>query len=409
MTDHVINSNMKSAILMNLATKPVDYAYKVGDSAPIMAKSISEISPDSGGNFPFAMNQQKLIWKIPKADLVYDAVIKVQYTTTTAADVSKQYPAIDMTRTCALKSNNKTSTFIDRGAMKCLIDDLPSEARDYSFRGAAPLTVGPERFNADSTTACVSYLRIPFSFFQNQRKSIDVYYYEQLSLEWELESPDGSGLGAVQITGATLFLYTKRYSDEYKAVLRSKNQDPAKNLNILTWSTFTEAVQCYHATTNKIKLNNTFPVIKTFVSLVPTKASYQKQPARINSLSITLAGKQLWFNVPTYIAQLESGQYSSSTKVVTTGSNDNDGTIVDGTLSWDDNKAVVITWNLDPSKDDEYCSGGFSFANVGSPEIEVKCETMANFADYELLVVHKYLSIVEFDNMNGSVSKAIEQ
>ncbi len=410
MVDFVISSNQSSVILRSLAEAEVmPLEYEIAPSYPLLGKQYKELQTTSGAAVG-AMNGQEIAFNINKSMLLRDMMIKTTFTTTTTTmdTAVEQMPGLMMYEWIQLRTNNKVIQTMSDSAIIARVEESSENVKTAIYRRALPLVVTTEVLNATSTSASVTYTPVFSSFFEDTRNNFDLNFYEQLSLNCKFNTTVKAGFLATTTTIGivTLWVWTYRPDDKYYDYLRSKNQNPAKPLNMLTWNTYTERQACVGTTTQTMRLNVNYPVFKTYVMLKPILAVVKGQFAKIDSIEFSVGGTKLLENVPNLVARWESEKTGSSgAKILTAGTNDNAGSITNGTYGYDDNKAICFNWGLLPQN---YVSnsGAVSFSQINYPQIIVNHQTITA-ANYEVSVVHYYWNILTLDSSNGSVNVTV--
>lgn len=409
MTDQIINSNQSSVILRTLAdAETMDLSYEIAPSYPLLAKQYREITAN-GGAVNQSMNGQEIAFNITKSMLLRDLMIKTTFTTTTTTIDNKQYVGLNMFEWIQLRTNNKVILTISDAYIQARTEHSPEYLKNGIYRRALCLTATTEVLNATSTAASCTYTPVFSSFFDDIRNAFDLNFYEQLSLNCKFNTTVKAGIVPTTLTigTPTLWVWTYRPDDKYYDLLRSKNQNPSRPLNMLCINTFTERQVCTSTTANTMRLNVNYPVIRTYVMVRPVVASLKGQCAKIDSVDFYVGGTKLLESVPHCVANWESSKFGASgSKLLTIGTNDNNGTFAAGTFGFDDSRCICFDWSLKPH-DRLSCSGAISFSQINYPQITVNTQSLSTASNYEICVVHEYWNIISCDSSNGSVNISV--
>lgn len=409
MTDQILTSNQSSVILRTLAeAEVVDNSYEIAPSYPLLAKQYREL-PANGGAINAAMNGQEISFNITKSMLLRDLMIKTTFTTTTTTiDAAVNYPGLNMFEWIQLRTNNKVILTLSGEYLQARTEHSPEHIKNAIYRRAMCLTATTEVLDTDSTTGgSVCYTPVFSSFFEDVRNAFDLNFYEQLSLNCKFNTTVKAGFVPTTLTlgTSTLWAWTYRPDDKYYDLLRAKNQNPSKPLNMLCYNTFTERQTCTSTTTNTMRLNVNYPVVRTYVMVRPTVASLKGQCFKIDSVEFLVGGTKLLESVPYCVANWESSKHGASgMKLLTIGSNN--GVLTAGTYGYDDSRCVMFDWSLKPH-DRLSCSGAISFSQINYPQITVNTQSLTTASNYEIVVIHEYLNIVSCDSSNGSVNISV--
>lgn len=410
--DQIIQSNQSSVILRSLADSEVqDLSYEISPSYPILASQFRELQPTSG-SFG-AMNNQEISFNINKSALLQDLMIRTQFVTATALTTSvtsMQYPGLCMFEQIQIKTNNKVIMTLSDAAIKAMVDHMPEHKKLGVMRRAMPLLATTELLNTDSTAATVTYTPLFASFFESVKNAFDLSFYEQLSVSCKFNTLAKAGFAGASCTlsNATLWVWTYRPDDKYYDLLRSRNQNITRPLNMLIFNSFCERQTCTSTTQNVMRLNVNYPVFKTFVMLTPTATGVAllQQAAKIDSVEFSVGGTKLIEACPYNVANWKSDKSGASPlKPVSIGTNNNAGTLTYGVTVSDASRSICFDWGLEPQNWLSN-SGAISFSQINYPQITVNHQAITA-ANYEVVVVHLYWNILTLDSTNGSCQISI--
>lgn len=392
--DLILESNRSSVILSSLAKADVvDTSYFIEDSYPLLAKTYRKSAPTNPSTISaVVMNNQEISFNLNKSMLLRDALIKTSFTTTTTS-MGAIYPGIKMFDTIQIKTNNKVLFNITDVGIKSWYEQQNGGVLSFLTRAALPLTDVTEVLNATSTAATHCYTYLPCSFFDSVRNNLDLNFYEQVTVTCRFSTPARAGFPTtVTLSNCDIWTWLWRPDDKYYDMLRSKNQNPSKPLNMLTWNTFTERYICTGLTQNTMRLNCNYPVFKTVIRLNPVTTALAGSEMKIDSFSFTVGGTEVITSAQKLVADLEKTRKGAASMICSSAT----------ALVRDDKQGVTIDWGMDPH-DWTYNSGAVSFSQLNYPQFVVNHQTLTTAADYELSVVHFYFNVLTLDSTNGSI------
>jgi hypothetical protein len=353
------------------------------------------------------MNGQEISFNITKNMLLRDLMIRTTFTTTTTTMAADQMCGLHMFESITLRTNNKVILTLSDSYIVARTEHETEAVKNGIYRRALCLLSTTEFADVDSVTGIsCTYTPVFSSFFEDTRANFDLNFFEQLSLNCKFNTSARAGFPTTTIGSSTLWVWTYRPDDKYYDMLRSKNMNVSKPLNMLTYNTFTERQACVGTTTQTMRLNVNYPVFKTYIMLKPIHAAMVGRYAKIDSFDFSIGGTKLLEAVPNLVGNWESSKNgASSLKLTTIGTNNNAGSIVAGTMGFDDSRCICLDWGLLPQN---YLtnSGAISFSQINYPQITINHQALTA-AYFEVSVSHLYWNIVTCDSSNGSCSISI--
>lgn len=405
MTDLVIASNKTSQLLNTLIDSEVaDLSYSVPPSYPLLAKQVVEINAEN--SVSGAIDGKEVTFKINRSQLVRNMAIKTFFTTTGATAVTTSPLGLNLFQWIQLKSQNKVLMTLSDASIRSRVDDSPVEAQTIMFRRALPLDPDSDRPPVSETTlddpaAC--YTPIFSAFFEKTENNLDLSFYEQLNITAKYNdlarTNAGTGVTAITLSDAKLYIWSYIPDQKYLDVLRSRNQVPSKPLSMLGYSTFTERKTCTSVTNTKMRLNVNHPVYKTFINVRPIIVG-QPNNAAITKFTLSMGGVQLLNDISVTNGRYESEMSGAGALIVSS----------DSAVSYHDDKSICLDWGLLPQEAHAQCGGAVSFSNINYPEIDVTYgDLTANggAAAYEVQVVHWFYQIYTMSSSDGSVEVSV--
>jgi len=395
MADLVLESNRSSVILSSLAKAEVlDLSYEIEPSFPILSKLPRVITANNPATIAAqAMNGQEITFNINKAMLLRDLYIRTTFTTTTTS-LAVTYPVgLNIFEYIQIKTNNKVIHTLTGEAIRSWLENKNSSPRVQAWRMALPLVAATEGVNATSTAASATYTYIPCSFFDQTKNNFDLNFYEQLSVTCKFNTVARAGMPTTTLDASSLYMWLWRPDDKYYDMLRSKNQNPSKPLNMLCWNSYTERLACTSTTTTTMRLNCNYPVFKTVFRIKPITLALGGVEATITSYAFSIGGTELISTMTKLVGEWEKHKFGANTLVCTTNGS---------TVTKSDNDGITIDWGMEPQNWVSN-SGACSFTQLNYPQLVVNYPSLTA-ADYEVVVTHFYWNILTLDSTNGSVS-----
>lgn len=395
MSDLVIESARSSVILGSLAKAEVlDLSYEIEPSYPILSKFPRVISANNPTTIAAqAMNGQEITFNINKAMFLRDLYVRTTFTTTTTS-LAVTFPVgMNIFEYIQIKTNNKVIHTLTGEAIRSWIENKPASVRAQASRMALPLVAATESVNATSTAASSTYTYIPASFFDQTKNNFDLNFYEQLSVTCKFNTVARAGMPTTTLAAADLYTWLWRPDDKYYDMMRSKNQNPSKPLNMLCWNSYTERLACVAATTTTMRLNCNYPVFKTVFRIKPITLALGGVEATITSFAFSVGGTELISTMLKTVSEWEKHKHGASSLVCTTNAS---------TVTKSDNDGITIDWGMEPQNWVSN-SGACSFSQLNYPQLLVNYPSLTA-ADYEVVVTHFYWNILTLDSQNGSVN-----
>jgi hypothetical protein len=396
MTDQVLLSNAQSVILNTLSKEPEDLSYEAGPSFPILAKTLRQTQSDR--SVTGAPAGQEVEFSITRSYLLRNMAIQSVLTCATGNQTTP-FPGLSLFEYIQLKSNNKVIMTMSDAYIIARAQDC-GYAKSTAIHRRALLLNSTTYAPINTSTAVTTFTPVFCSFFEDTRNNFDLNFFEQLKLTCKFNTSARNGLSDPWLT-ATCTLWTWGYmmSPKDYDLLRAKNQRPNEKLNMLTYNSFLEKTVCTAATTTTMNLFVNYPVFKTFVFVKNNVATTGLGAmARINSLSVVVAGVSMYETVPNPVIKYEQ-EIEGSAAV---GPAD---LISDLIISRLTESVICINWGCRPM-DRINNSGAFSFSNVNRPQIIVNY-TSLTAANFDVYAVHEYWNILSLDSNNGSVDISV--
>ncbi len=402
MTDLILQSNNTSAILRSLASGEVqDYSYSISPGAPLLAKKYIQIQPKQAVNGVPA--SQEVSFALNKADLLRDLQIQTIYTiSATTNEVATNAVGLQLYQYYEFRSLNKVIFRADDSYILARTHQCSAEKMTAIYRRAVPLsaTTGDGATVASDTTKMV-YTPIFCPFFEDVKNNYDLGFWEQMELVLRFNTTTRAGLAQALVTATpTLWVWTDRPSAEYYDMLRSKNNNPAAPLSMLTYSTFRESTVCTGTTSTSIRLNCTFPAFNTYFYLRDNTGTVSTASAwinPINSFDFSVGGTVLLQSVPKLVGNWESESNGSGCGIVCLGVTATAPTTVTKLA----NTVMALNWGLDIN-DRTTNTGSVSFNQLNNPTLTVYYSSLTA-ANFDIIVVHEYWTILKLDASNSAV------
>lgn len=396
MSDLILESNRSSVILSSLAKAEVkDLTYEIAPSYPILTKRHQVISANVPSTATGTLAGQEVTFNINKSMLWRDCALQTVYSTATATPLTA-FPGIQLIDYIQIKSNNKVFFNITGYAYRSWLENQPESIKVAAYRMAMALE--PTTEIPTVATSSVSYTLIPCSFFDAVMSNFDLNFYEQISVTVKYQASSALAcMYTVTLASASLWVFLWRPDDKYYDFMRSKNQNPSKPLNMLTWNSYTEPFVPTSATSNTVRLNCNYPVFKTVVRVVPvirdTTGYDDGLNVPITSLSFSVGGNEVLTTVPRSVGMLEKSRHGASFLVPTSAT----------AVTMDQVQGYTLDFGMEPQNWVSN-SGAVSFSQLNYPTITVVTPSMTNFAtEFLIQVTHFYWNILTLQSTNGSL------
>jgi hypothetical protein len=396
MTDLVIQSNQSSVILRSLAdaVQP-DLAYEIPPSFPILAKTYREIQPiNQPGNG--APEGKEVAFNLNKANLWRDCMAKTAFTQTTGTVVT-QHIGLSLFEKIEIRSNNKVIMTMSDSYILARTQQCTEAKANAIYRRALPLA--PITELPTTGVSSVTYTPVFSSFFERVENAFDLNFYEQIQLVFKFNTAAAMGTDALLTATMTLWVWTYKLDDSAYDMLRSKNQNPSRPLNMLCYNTFTESRSLIgtETTTCSFRLNTNYPVFNSYVMIKATTAAGVAALHRIESFDFEVGGTKLLESVPNLVGNWESEKHGASA-LIATAVGDQDRT---------DTKCIALNWGMSPMDRVEN-TGAVSFNQINFPQVTLRYTALAAPLNFKVVVVHEYWQIVSLDSANGSVGITVQ-
>ncbi len=410
MSDLILESNRSSVILSSLAKAEVkDVSYDMLPSYPILTKR-HQLITKNGSLAADPVGGQEVTFLINKSMLWRGAIVEHRYTP--GANIpATVFPGITLVDYIQIKSNNKVLFNISGQAYRGWLENQPESVKTMAFKMAMPLVPTTELPKIDAgAVPLVSYTMIPCSFFDAVMSNFDLNFYEQISVVVKYVSSFNVANipTSATLTDSKLWIFLWRPDDKYYDMLRSKNQNPSKPLNMLTWNTYTETfTPASGSTSNEVRLNCNYPVFKSVVRIVPlltnvTDGAYVNGVnVPIQTLKFSIGGNEVLTNIPVSISAFEKSAYGGASCLIP---------LIVGaagvTMGIDQNQGVTLDFGMEPNNWVSN-SGAVSFSQLNYPTITVTHTALTTGTQYQILVTHFYWNIMTLQSNNGSVQISV--
>jgi len=401
MSDLILESNRSSVILSSLAKAEVkDLTYDIAPSYPILTKRHQAIAPAVPSTATGTLGGQEVSFNINKSMLWRDAVLQTSYTTA-ANTVIASFPGILLIDYIQIKSNNKVFFSMTGYAYRSWLENQPESIKIAAYRMAMPLALTTELPTA--AQANLSYTLIPCSFFDSVMSNFDLNFYEQISITVKYQATSAVAcLPTTTLVSASLWVFLWRPDDKYYDFMRSKNQNPSKPLNMLTWNTYTEPFTLASATTSTIRLNSNYPDFKLVVRIVPLVASTTTtvyaggDNVPITSLSFSVGGNEVLTSVPRSVGMLEKSRHGASSLLPFNAT----------AIGMDAAQGYTLDFGME-CQNWLSNSGAVSFSQLNYPTLTLVYPSVNTIAEYAIEVTHFYWNILTLQSTNGSVAVSV--